>query len=82
MAHDPYDTNRTEDMHDDPTFPDTPTFSDDGIPDAAPAPVLVDELTEQAPVEIEPEPMDDFQQTIHDADQIEDSFDAMLEGLG
>jgi hypothetical protein len=26
--------------------------------------------------------MDDFEQTIHEADQIEDSFDAMFEGLG
>ena len=82
----PYRTDATPDdptfRRHDPTFPDDPAFRDDGIPDAAQAPVLVDELTEVPPVEIEPEPMDDFEQTIHEADQIEDSFDTMLEGLG
>jgi len=82
MGADPLARYRTEGTPDDPTFPDNPTYSDDGIPEPAPAPVLTDELTEVAPVEIEPEPMDDFEQTIHEADQIEDSFDAMFEGLG
>ncbi len=80
MADDPYDTYRPEVAPDDPTFPDNPTYSEDGIPE--PAPVLADELTEVAPAEIESAPMDDFEQTIHEADQIEDSFDAMFEGLG
>ena len=76
IADDPYDTYRPEGA------PDDPTFVDAGIPEPAPAPVLADELTEVAPAEIESAPMDDFEQTIHEADQIEDSFDAMFEGLG
>ena len=59
---------------------DQPIFVNDGFDDAPPAPAPVD--MDQPDITPEPEPLDDFDQSIADADAMEDSFDAMLEGLG
>ena len=56
----------------DDDIPDDPTF-DDAIA-SAPEP-LAD------PPDVAPQPMDDFHQTIHDADQMQDDFDDMFEGI-
>ena len=60
---------------DDRTFVADPTFPDDAGPESV---ISVDDgfAANDAPA-----PMDDFQQDIQAADQIDDSFDDMFEGL-
>jgi hypothetical protein len=52
-------------------MPDDPTFPDDSVG----APAGMDQP------DVAPQPMDDFEQDIHDAEQMEESFDSMFEGL-
>ena len=61
---------------DDPTFPDGPALPDDVNPAVTGS---VDDGLDSG--DVNPPPMDDFQQEIAQADQIDDSFDNMFEGL-
>jgi hypothetical protein len=73
-------SSRPGDTHDDAdgvTMTADPTFpTDDTAADDAPAP-----WADPAGTDASPAPMDDFQQTIREADEIDDDFDDMLEGI-